>query len=112
MKQEARDFSHVRFTKNTRSNDIVMRLGGDEFAAFFVGNHNEENAKSIFDRVFKDISAINFPPLEDTVSVSIGACFCAGKKNFDEVYKEADTCVYLSKKQQGNSFTISSMSNE
>lgn len=98
--------------KNTRSNDIVMRLGGDEFAAFFVGNHNEENAKSIFDRVFKDISAINFPPLEDTVSVSIGACFCAGKKNFDEVYKEADTCVYLSKKQQGNSFTISSMSNE
>ena len=97
---------------NTRSNDIVMRLGGDEFAAFLVGNHNEENAKAIFDRVFKDISTINFPPLEDPVTVSIGACFCGDGENFDEIYKTADKCVYSSKKQQGNSYTISDGKNE
>lgn len=97
--------------RNKRSNDIIMRLGGDEFAAFFVGDHNEESAKAIFDRLFKDISAISFPPLEDSVSVSIGACYCSGGKNFDEVYKEADKCVYLSKKEKGNSYTVSDETN-
>lgn len=92
---------------NKRSNDIVMRLGGDEFAAYFVGIDNEENANAIFARIFNDISAINFPPLEDTISISIGACFCNEGKNFDQVYKEADKCVYKSKETKGNSYEIS-----
>lgn len=91
---------------NKRSNDVVMRLGGDEFAAYFVGISGEENAGAIFNRLFNDISAIDFPPLEDKITVSVGACFCTEGNDFDHAYKDADNCVYNSKKIQGNAYTL------
>ncbi len=91
--------------RNKRSNDVVMRLGGDEFAAYFVGIDNVDKAMVIFNRIFEDISSINFEPLEESISVSVGAFIKNGDINFDQIYKEADNCVYESKKTKGNSFT-------
>ena len=91
--------------KNKRSNDVVMRLGGDEFAAFFVGIDNVNNAQVVLERIFEDISAIQFEPLEEGITVSVGGYIKKGNIDFDRIYKEADSCVYLSKKNKGNSFT-------
>lgn len=98
--------------KNKRSNDIVMRLGGDEFAAYFVGSANADNAGVIFNRLFNDLATINFPPLEEPITVSVGACFSNAGNDFDSVYKKADRCVYASKEIKGNSYTIDSDSQD
>ena len=90
---------------NKRQNDIVMRLGGDEFAAYFVGIDSIEKTESIFNRIFEDISKINFSPLEEPISISVGAYIRKNENNFDQIYKEADNCVYASKKISGNALT-------
>ena len=91
--------------RNKRCNDIVMRLGGDEFAAYFVGIDSEDKVKVIFDRIFEDIMKIQFEPLEDSITISVGAYIKNGDIDFDQIYKEADNCVYMSKKSKGNSLT-------
>lgn len=90
---------------NKRSDDIVMRLGGDEFAAYFVGVDNPDCVKTIFNRIFEGVNSIKFEPLEEEITVSVGAYVKNGTIDFDQIYKEADNCVYISKKSKGNSFT-------
>lgn len=95
--------------KAFRDNDIVLRLGGDEFAAFAVGVTDEKIGNKIIERFFNCIDEIDIPELGDRkICVSVGAALYLQEDHysFDEIYKKADTCTYLSKKVQGNKVTF------
>ncbi|MCR5418612.1 MAG: diguanylate cyclase [Lachnospiraceae bacterium] len=92
--------------KAFRTSDIVFRLGGDEFAVTAPGVKTSEVGRKLLDRFFEMLDEINIPEMNGyKVSVSVGAIiYGIGRpKSFEEIYKDADTCVYLSKKTQGNS---------
>ena len=94
--------------KSFRNSDVVMRLGGDEFAAYALGVTNEEQVKIIVNRIFSEIDRIKIPELGDRkISVSVGsALFHASEAcHFMEIYKRADSAVYMSKKIEGNCHT-------
>ncbi|MGN0695560.1 MAG: GGDEF domain-containing protein [Oscillospiraceae bacterium] len=88
------------------NNDIVMRLGGDEFAAYFSDIASGEAAEDIIKRFFDEISAIRVEPMEEGISVSLGAILYKGGLTFDSIYKLADRGVYDSKINKGNSYTF------
>ena len=87
-----------------RADDVVMRLGGDEFAAYFTGVSTEEEASGIINKLFEKISAIQVEPMEENVSVSLGAVLYRDGLDFDSIYKIADEGVYESKLLKGSSF--------
>lgn len=92
-----------------RERDIVFRLGGDEFAVYAVGDIEEDNARKIFDRFFGKISKIEIPEIGDRkITTSVGAILVGedNKRSFEELYKAADRCVYISKKTSGNALNI------
>ncbi|MGN0622027.1 MAG: GGDEF domain-containing protein [Porcipelethomonas sp.] len=92
--------------KVKRKNDIVMRLGGDEFAAYFVDVDSESGAAEIINRFFNEISGINIAPMTEGISISLGAVLYKGGLTFDSIYKLADSGVYESKINKGNSYTF------
>lgn len=90
-----------------RDSDVVMRLGGDEFAAFAVGIDTKEQAEPIINRLFRHIEAIDIPELGDRkITISLGVAGTRKKLDFDNLYKNADSCTYESKKTKGNSYTF------
>lgn len=94
-----------------RNSDVVMRLGGDEFVAFAPGVVTEEAGMHIIDRVFRNIYQTDIEELGDRrVFVSVGAAFCPEGTvvAFNDLYKQADTCAYESKKRTGNTYTFAS----
>lgn len=92
--------------KVKRSGDIVMRLGGDEFAAYFVDIDSESAASEIIAMFFDEISRIHIEPITEKVSVSLGAVLYKPGFSFDSIYKLADSGVYDSKTNKGNSYTF------
>ena len=92
-----------------RDSDVTMRLGGDEFAAYAVGVTNEEIGMVIINRLFGFIDQINIPELDDRkISISLGAAFfnMQDDYSFEDLYKNADSATYLSKKTEGNCSTF------
>ena len=88
-----------------RDEDIIFRLGGDEYAVYVMNLSDEENGKVVMDRVFKEISDMDIPELKGReVCVSAGAAFFKedSKLSFEELYKQADSGVYESKKICGS----------
>ena len=91
--------------KTFRVDDVIMRLGGDEFAAYAVGVFNKDVGQPIIDRFFDHISRIEIPELGDRkICVSVGAAFYYDTDNyaFSQLYKNADSMTYVSKKTVGN----------
>lgn len=92
-----------------RDSDVVMRLGGDEYAVFANGLVNEEQAEIAIQRFFSAINNMYIPELGDRkISVSMGVAF---KKqgdgmDFEQLYHNADSGTYKSKKIEGNAYTI------
>ena len=87
-----------------RENDIVFRLGGDEFAVYAIGVENEESGKAAIDRVFDCIHGLMIYELGDyRVNVSAGAVIRTkgGETSFENLYRQADSCVYRSKEIPG-----------
>ena len=87
-----------------RENDIVFRLGGDEFAVYAIGVENEESGKAAIDRVFDCIHGLMIYELGDyRVNVSAGAVIRTkgGETSFENLYRQADSCVYKSKEIPG-----------
>ena len=81
-----------------------MRLGGDEFAAYAPLVYNREAGEIILERLMEKIQRIEIPELLGrTVSVSVGAAFYrpSDRFSFEELYRRADRCTYLSKKHPG-----------
>ncbi len=92
-----------------RENDIVFRLGGDEYAVYAQGVATKKAGKAILERVFDKVSELDISELNGyKVSVSVGATIQNKKKTpkFEAIYKEADSCVYVSKGIPGCAITF------
>lgn len=93
-----------------RGNDIVLRLGGDEFAMYIPGLTKKEQAQMFADRVFEELKKIQIPEMrqDDQIYVSLGAAFCyeGEQTTFDQLYRNADSAMYISKNQTGYCATI------
>ena len=91
--------------KAFRANDIIMRLGGDEFAVYVPDVHNEAAGERIINRLFNVLDNTDIPELNgNKFYISAGAAFYQtdDKYSFEELYKRADSCTYISKKHKGN----------
>ncbi len=92
-----------------RDADVVMRLGGDEFSLFLSGMSDKALAKQVIDRFIDNIHAIKIPQITDRkIEISIGAAFLDQEKvkDFETLYKKADSGVYESKKTEGSCLTF------
>ncbi len=95
--------------KSFRDVDVVMRLGGDEFSVFLSDIQDRKIAEQILGRFIDNIHAINIPQITDRkIEVSIGAAFLDQSeiKDFETLYKSADSGVYRSKKINGSCVTF------
>ncbi|MBQ8924626.1 MAG: diguanylate cyclase [Lachnospiraceae bacterium] len=91
--------------KAFRANDIIMRLGGDEFAVYVPDVHNEASGERIINRLFNVLDNTDIPELKgNKFYISAGAAFYQtdDKYSFEELYKRADSCTYISKEHKGN----------
>ena len=91
--------------KAFRNSDVVFRLGGDEFAVAAPGIKTSETGRKLLMRFFEMLDAIDIPELNGLrVTVSVGAIIygVGRRKPFEEIYKDADVCVYLAKNGQDN----------
>lgn len=88
--------------------DVVFRLGGDEFAVYIPGMLNEDKAQVFFKKFFDNLAKYKIPQLGDRkISVSMGADFYRGGKiTFDQLYRNADSAMYESKRVEGCKATI------
>jgi diguanylate cyclase (GGDEF)-like protein len=94
-----------RLNKTFRKGDVVFRLGGDEFAVAATGISDIELARSIIERFFSQVEKIKIPELKNAeISISAGCTLFENlsNKTFEEIYTDADSCVYLSKHKAGN----------
>ncbi len=92
-----------------RKTDIVFRLGGDEFAVFAPGVSDVSRGKRLINRVLKRIGGLNIEELTgEKPTVSVGAVFTPseGPLSFEDAYRKADSCVYRSKENPGNTVSF------
>ncbi len=92
-----------------REKDIILRLGGDEFAAFTPGIQDKNAGAPVINRLVSGIEKINIPELGGhKICVSVGAAFYYPDDtySFEELYKHADSCTYISKKTKGSCVTF------
>ncbi len=95
--------------KTFRDKDIVLRLGGDEFAAYTPAVCSSEEGRPVIERLISSISKISIPELKGRkIEISVGAAFYMPQDTFafDELYKQADGCTYISKKKDGSCVTF------
>ena len=98
-----------KLQKSCRDKDVIFWLGGDEFAMFMRGMVEQKAAERFFERLFQNIRQIDLAEMQGKkIEMSLGACFYDGDENvsFDELYRNADSAMYQSKKKQGYSYTI------
>lgn len=91
--------------KNTlRSNDLFWRLGGDEFAFFANGVENFNQGRSCLSRLFNRINKIKISDINNSkINISLGAVLVReGMRDFSEIYRAADDCMYKGKNVHGN----------
>ena len=80
---------------------ITARLGGDEFLLYFRGcteKTGEEVIKKIQSEFLTAMKSAN-PDLD--ISISAGAALREGEEDFKNLYKKADSALYLAKKEKG-----------
>lgn len=87
-----------------RSNDLFWRLGGDEFAFFANGVENFNQGRSCLSRLFNKINRIAIPEIVNyNINISLGAVLVReGMREFGEIYRAADNCMYRGKSVHGN----------
>ena len=94
--------------KHCRAQDIVCRLGGDEFVVFLPDMTREVAEESL--RVLSAKLHIDYVKenLEVMISASMGIVFSDGRDiTFQELYEEADGCLYQVKRTFKGSYHIS-----
>ena len=95
--------------KAFRAEDIVFRLGGDEFAVMAHDIENKEQGEKIIRRFFDILDDMEIRELGGyQITVSVGAVLAdeGSNEDFENLYKKADSCVYLSKRQKGNALNF------
>ncbi len=95
-----------------RTDDIVGRIGGDEFVVFMKNLATEEE----LERKGKELCDVVKVPFQDEfgvsarVSISIGiATTPTAGDTFEELYRNADRALYVSKKKGKNTYSIYEM---
>lgn len=93
---------------NFRTTDICGRVGGDEFLVFLQNIPDrewlEEQAQMLLKKLHRKTS---LDGKTFTLSASIGiALYPEAGKDFDSLYKNADSALYLSKKSGKNQYSI------
>lgn len=93
-----------------RGNDVICRLGGDEFMVFCVGMDNldivRERAKVLNGVMCEDVSVPGGNKVIH-VSASIGiARYPHDATTFEDLYKRADSALYVSKENGKNQATL------
>ncbi len=91
-----------------RTNDIIGRVGGDEFFVFIKGITNMEiviskanDVNKAFRNTFKENNT------SCSISASIGIAICPDSgSDFETLYRNADTAMYITKDSGKDSFTI------
>lgn len=94
--------------KHCRAQDIVCRLGGDEFVVFLPDMTREAAEESL--RVLSAKLHIDYVKenLEVMISASMGIVFSDGRDiTFQDLYEEADRCLYQVKRTFKGSYHIS-----
>jgi len=84
-----------------RSIDYVCRIGGDEFAIIMM--HANPGMKAIISEKMERLNAsLNHPRRSNDippVSLSIGIAFTENNLKFDQLYKNADSALYIVKEK-------------
>ncbi len=98
-----------RIENTFRGDDLVGRIGGDEFVVFVKNAPSVEMIESKADELCKDINIPFSDKQGETVLVSISvgiAMYPQHGNSFKELYKNADTALYLSKKRGKNTYSL------
>lgn len=88
--------------------EIVGRFGGDEFILFVKNTDSLEVVENMANRI-KTLSAekVTMPDPQEKIGVSIGVAIYKGnEKNYSELFKKADTALYLSKADNKREYHI------
>jgi len=86
--------------KKRRDHDIVARFGGEEFI-LVLPDVNEKNACKVAEAIRVDIETTQFKGI--SITVSIGVSLNKEDNNeFDVLFKEADSALYIAKKEGRN----------
>ena len=100
-------FGHF-LKKEFADGEIVSRFGGDEFI-IFVKDKDDEATISTIAKKIKEGSAqtVTMPNPEEKICVSIGVAIYKGsEKEYSEIFKKADTALYLSKSDKKKDFYL------
>jgi diguanylate cyclase (GGDEF)-like protein/PAS domain S-box-containing protein len=89
-----------------RQVDIVSRLGGDEFGIILDGSPSAHDVAALAQRILAALaSPFHVDSQEISTAPSIGiTVYPLDGQNFEQLLKNADTAMYRSKRQGGNSY--------
>ncbi|MEP4891534.1 MAG: EAL domain-containing protein [Aliiglaciecola sp.] len=102
----------TRLKETLRKSDTLARIGGDEFVILIENiGHSIEEAEEEIAIVAKKIQdafvqKFEVEKLSFRVSSSIGICFIDGNTSAQNIMKFADTAMYNSKRQGGDSYSF------
>lgn len=105
--------SKIIINNLSRGTDYAFRVGGEEFAVMMT-NLSPQEAYEHIEKIRKDIMGLNIEHRlsknDDIITASFGIEFVIPEKHthFDDIYKKADTKLYLAK-QDGRNKTILKM---
>ncbi|MPM93133.1 putative signaling protein [bioreactor metagenome] len=91
-----------------RTDDIIGRIGGDEFFVFLKRCDSEKLIKSKAADIcnaFKNTYTVDGICVSVTASIGI-ASFPKNGTDFNTLYKNADTALYITKEHGKNNFTM------
>jgi diguanylate cyclase (GGDEF)-like protein len=93
--------------KGLRRGDVLCRWGGEEFLILLRGTLADE-AKLIAERLRRMVEESLFAPFTSggLVTVSIGGCGMPPGRDFERLFAEADSALYLSKNKGRNRVTM------
>ena len=96
-----------------RQSDIISRLGGDEFIIFIPTSVDENDLKTRLDFFIENVrETLHKYYIQQKLSVSIGVILLDESfSSFEEIYKCADSAMYVAKLQGKDGFYINKEKN-
>jgi len=94
---------------NAMPEQIAARMGGDEFWSYCTSAITAEQYRARIEDFFTAVRAIRIKEMGDTtLSVSLGAIYYDGQSDttFDQLFREADRRLYVSKQTPGCMLTM------
>ena len=107
-----KDLAQVIAKMHIRHADMVCRLGGEEFAVLTHYTSQKalfKYAQEICDKIYVTNMPHKYNMDFNRVTISIGVSYCdfsLEKKSIEQLYKEADEALYLSKHNGRNQVTL------